>query len=273
MKIIKTKKAMSEISSATQRQGKSISFVPTMGALHEGHLSLVRKAKTLSDIVVVSIYVNPTQFGANEDFSRYPRPFENDCKLLRNEGVDFLFTPETMYDDGSAVTVDIGSIGNMLCGKSRPNHFRGVATVVLKFFNIVKPDFSLFGQKDAQQVAVIKQMVKDLDISTKVIVVPTVREKDGLAISSRNRYLSVKERSNAVSIYAALKFVRTAFVSGKCDSETVLKSAAKVMKGRCEYIAAVDPSTLQTAKKLKKGLLILAVMHLGKTRLIDNIFL
>lgn len=238
-----------------KRKDKQISFVPTMGALHPGHLSLVRAAARKGDIVIVSIFVNPPQFGPREDYKKYPRFFSRDKKLLEKCGVDILFYPEasSMYPSGYSTYVNEERLSNAMCGIKRPGHFRGVTTVVLKLFNIVQPDIAFFGQKDYQQALIIKKMVKDLNIPVKIEVLPTVREADGLAMSSRNQYLSPAERKRAVLPYQSL-----------------LKR--KPLKGfKLEYFVAVDKNTLEPVKKIKKGTLLAIAGWVGKTRLIDNI--
>jgi pantoate--beta-alanine ligase len=273
MVIIKSKTAIRTFCENAHNKGKTIAFVPTMGALHEGHLSLVRKARKLCDIVVASIYVNPSQFSPSEDFSRYPRPFNNDTKLLKSEGVDVLFAPSQMYSDNSSVVVEPGEVSTMFCGKSRPFHFRGVATIVLKFFNLICPDIAIFGQKDAQQVAIIKKMVNDFDLNVKIVVQPTIRDSKGLALSSRNKFLNPADYINALSIYAALSFVKKEFKRGIDSKSVLLKKASSIIQGDLEYIAAVDPCTFLPVKKLATGVVLVVAAKVGKTRLIDNMIL
>lgn len=235
-----------------KRSGKRISFVPTMGALHSGHLSLITAARRKSDIVAVSIFVNPTQFGPREDYKKYPRPFNRDKKLLEKCGADILFYPDAdqMYPEGYSTYVNEERLSKTMCGISRPGHFRGVTTVVLKLFNIVQPDIAFFGQKDYQQALIIKKMVKDLDLPIKIKLMPIIREKDGLAMSSRNQYLSPEERKKAALLYQML-----------------LKR--KKIKGiKLDYFVRVDKDTLRLAKK---GTLLAIAGWVGKTRLIDNI--
>ncbi len=270
MKIVKTKKAIASLSKLIHKDGGTIAFVPTMGALHEGHLSLVRIARKLADTVIVSIYVNPTQFGPNEDFSRYPRPFNEDLAKLKKEGVNVLFAPSNLYDFNSATFIDPGYIASVFCGASRIDHFRGVATVVLKLFNLVNPDIAIFGQKDAQQVCVIKQMVRDLDHPVKIVVAPIVREADGLALSSRNRYLTPDERSRANSLYNALNLVKKELAKGT-NINSALNKGKRVAKGDIEYLNVVNQSTFLPIKKIEKNALVIGAMRLGKTRLIDNL--
>lgn len=210
MVVVQKIQEMKEIAKKLKKEGKSIGFVPTMGYLHEGHLSLVRLSKQQNDITIMSIFVNPIQFGPNEDYDRYPRDFERDKSLAEKEGVDYIFYPsvEEMYPEDFKTVVSVKKITEIMCGKSRPGHFDGVATVVLKLFNIVNPDRAYFGQKDAQQLAVIKQMVKDLNLDVEIVPCPIVREQDGLAMSSRNVYLSEEERKSATVLYRALNLAK-----------------------------------------------------------------
>jgi pantoate--beta-alanine ligase len=250
-----------------------------MGALHAGHLSLVRAAKAANDAVVVSIFVNPTQFGPNEDFSRYPRTFEADCALLEAERVDFVFAPavEEIYPAGCSTYVSVEGIEDRLDGKSRPGHFRGVATVVAKLFHIAAPDRAYFGQKDAAQVAVLRKMVRDLNFSLELMVCPIVREADGLALSSRNRYLSDTDRKRALVLNRALRTAEAQFLSGVNSAQTLLESAREVLasepEARIDYLAAVDPLTLEDLELAGPGSLIAVAAWVGTTRLIDNVVL
>jgi pantoate--beta-alanine ligase len=256
-----------------KKKGRTIAFVPTMGCLHQGHVTLIRRAKTLGDRVVVSIYVNPAQFGKKEDFRRYPRDVRGDAKLLAREKADVLFAPENLYRKDACVTVEPGPMGDVLCGKSRPGHFRGVATVVLKLFNIVLPDIAVFGRKDAQQLAILEKMALDFNLPVKIMRAATVREKDGLAMSSRNRYLSASERKKAPSLYRALREVSLAFARGEKNARRVLARASCLAQGDLEYLEAVDRSTLMPVVRLKGGVLVAGAMRLGRTRLIDNLIL
>jgi len=254
-----------------------------MGALHEGHLSLVRAAKAKSEVVAVSIFVNPTQFGPNEDFARYPRDQEKDCELLEREGADLVFAPnaEEMYpersssESGTWVTVE--GLSDRLCGKSRPGHFRGVATIVAKLFNIVEPDLAFFGQKDAAQVAVIKRMVRDLNIPVQIEVCPIVRESDGLALSSRNAYLSPDERKMALVLHASLQRAQKMFDDGERDAAKIAAEAKKAFVWqpavKLDYFEIVDPETLESIAEVKKQSLVAVAAFVGNTRLIDNILL
>ena len=258
----------------------TIGLVPTMGALHEGHLSLIRAAKKQCDIVVATIFVNPTQFGPNEDFSRYPRTFSSDCALLEAEGVDILFAPtvEDMYPNGISRTfIEVPGISERLDGLSRPGHFRGVATVVAKLFHIVSPDRAYFGQKDAAQVAVLRAMVHDLDFPVELIVCPTVRDSDGLALSSRNQYLSPEERAQALALSRSLASVTAQVAKGIRDTaqlkSTILQDLQSIPALKIDYVEIVDPTTLEPIVDVQAGALIAVAAWLGKTRLIDNALL
>jgi pantoate--beta-alanine ligase len=259
--------------------GKRVGFVPTMGALHEGHRSLMERARTDCDIVVVSIYVNPTQFGPGEDFERYPRTFERDRKLCENAGVDLIFCPTNamMYLDGYATYVVVERLSEPLCGRSRPTHFRGVATVVLKLFNIVLPDIAYFGWKDAQQAIIIQRMVADLNLPIAIVAVPTVRETDGLAMSSRNQLLDPESRQQAPAIYAALEKARAAFEEqgvNECAALTALirEHIASHTAGRIDYVELVSLDRLEPLDHVEPGNTLVAVaVYLGGARLIDNI--
>jgi pantoate--beta-alanine ligase len=250
-----------------------------MGALHEGHLSLVRAARASSDVVAVSLFVNPTQFGPTEDFSRYPRNLEADCAMLERESVDVGFAPsaEEMYSPGAVTWVTVEGLSERLCGKSRPGHFRGVATVVAKLFNIVEPDVAFFGQKDAAQVAVIKRMVRDVNIPVKIEVCPTVRESDGLALSSRNAYLSADERKMALVLYASLQRAQKVFDSGERDVVKIVGEAKKAFVWQpavqLDYLEIVDPDELVAMASINRKALVAVAAFVGKTRLIDNILL
>ncbi len=275
MKIIKKISLLKKIILREKKKGR-IGFVPTMGYLHEGHLSLVRIARKYSDYVVCSIFVNPIQFGPNEDFSRYPRDIKRDEALLKKEKVDLLFYPSVkeMYAGDHKTYVEVTELSSILCGKSRPGHFKGVATVVLKLFNIVQPDIAVFGEKDFQQATIIKKMVADLNLDVKIVVAPIVREKDGLAMSSRNTYLSSEERSNATILYQALIWAKNSFNKENIRSPEYLINQMKQMietkGGLVDYIAVVDRKNLTPVRYLEKGNRILLAAFFGKTRLIDN---
>ena len=262
-----------------QSTPRSVGFVPTMGALHAGHRSLVQAARQRCDIVVVSIFVNPTQFGPNEDFSRYPRTLEQDCKMIEAESVDVVFTPtaEIMYPSGASTFVEVEGVSDRLDGASRPGHFRGVATVVAKLFHIVQPDFSFFGQKDAAQVAVLRKMVRDLDFPLEIVVCPTVREPDGLAMSSRNRYLSAEERRQALTLSRALHAAEAHAARGERRAAALLQTMRAALQEepaiRVDYIAIVDPDTLLPIDDVDGGGLLAIAAYVGNTRLIDNVLL
>jgi pantoate--beta-alanine ligase len=259
--------------------GKSLGLVPTMGALHAGHLSLVRAAKESCDAVAVSIFVNPTQFGPKEDFSSYPRVFEQDCQTLQAAGVDVVFAPsvEEMYPPGASTFVEVEGLSDRLDGASRPGHFRGVATVVAKLFHIFAPDVAFFGQKDAAQVAVLRRMVRDLRFAVELKVCPTMREPDGLAMSSRNRNLSEGERRQALVLYRALSAVEKRFQGGEVDSGKLIGEAQRILKEepgvQVEYFRVVDPETLEDVADVSPGSLVAVAARVGATRLIDNLLL
>jgi pantoate--beta-alanine ligase len=259
------------------RTAGTLGLVPTMGALHEGHLSLVRRARAENGAVAASIFVNPLQFGPNEDLAKYPRTFADDCEQLQREGVDILFAPSTgeMYRSGAATIVDPGPIGTRLDGASRPGHFVGVATVVAKLFHIAQPDRAYFGQKDAAQVAVLRQMVRDLDLPVEIVTCPIVRDADGLALSSRNRYLSLEERQPALVLSQTLRAIEGRIGEGIRESGSLLEpyvSGREKMPGfRLDYLAMVDPDTLLPVAEAVPGTLIAIAGWVGQTRLIDNV--
>lgn len=259
--------------------GRGIGFVPTMGALHEGHLSLVRAAKAACDAVVVSIFVNPTQFAPNEDFAKYPRTFEADCAALEREGADVVFAPtaEEMYTLGASTFVDVEGVSDRLDGASRPGHFRGVATVVAKLFNTVGPDRAFFGQKDAAQVAVLKKMVRDLNFPVELVVCPIVREPDGLAMSSRNRYLSAEERRKGLVLHRALGAAERLTKSGVTGAAGLIAVTEAVLATepgvRVDYCRVVHPNTLEDLADVRGGALVAVAAFVGTTRLIDNILI
>jgi len=258
---------------------KRLGFVPTMGALHEGHLSLVRAARAQSDAVAASIFVNPTQFGPNEDFAKYPRSLDRDCELLKKEGVDFLFAPsvEEMYPAGAITYVTVEGMSDKLCGKSRPGHFRGVTTVVSKLFNIVGSDVAFFGQKDAAQLAIIRRMVRDQNLPVEIVGCPIVREPDGLAMSSRNAYLDPQQRKSALVLSRALKEVERRFVGGECSADQLVSAGRAVFASepgaRLDYLEIVDPNTLDPIATIAGPALVAVAGFAGTTRLIDNVVL
>jgi len=267
---------MQKIADSIHRQGKTIGFVPTMGYLHQGHLDLVKIARRKSDIVVVSIFVNPTQFGPKEDLNKYPRDFNRDEKLLAKEKVDYIFYPtvKSMYPKNYATSIDLPSLTNVLCGKSRPAHFQGVATIVAKLFNIVKPDLAVFGQKDGQQAVIIKQMVQDLNFPIKIIVAPTTREKDGLAMSSRNIYLTPEQREQAVVLYHALQHAKKMIKDGEKNIHKIIALMEELIESipdaKIDYIQIVDADTLQPIQQISGKILIALAVKFGHCRLIDN---
>src|SRR6185312_6457675 len=276
MKIFPTIQEMRADSRAAHNVKQRIGFVPTMGALHEGHLSLVRAAKKQTDIVVASIFVNPTQFGPNEDFSKYPRTFERDSELFAKEGVDLLFAPSTeeMYPAGALTYVTVEGMSERLCGKSRPGHFRGVTTIVSKLFNIVEPGVAFFGQKDAAQLAIIRRMVRDLDIPVEIAVCPIVREADGLAMSSRNAYLDPLQRKAALVLHRSLREVSERFGSGEKSVSKLIDHGRAVFAPepsvRLDYLEIVNPDNLEGLERIEGSALVAVAAYLGKTRLIDN---
>lgn len=262
--------------SQARRQGQSIGFVPTMGYFHEGHLSLMRAARRDCGIVVVSIYVNPAQFGSGEDLGLYPRDLERDMRIASAEHIDVVFTPEdsVMYPDGYETFVDTGTVSETLCGSSRPDHFQGVATIIVKMLNIMRPDIAYFGQKDAQQVAVIKQVNRDLNLGAEIRVCPTVRGPDGLALSSRNAYLSEAERSEAKALYKALLRAAAAVAEGERDVSRLINLIEETINEgpllKIEYAEIVDSKTMQPVEKINNTTLAALAVRAGKTRLIDN---
>jgi len=260
-----------------RRSDKIIGLVPTMGCLHEGHLSLIRKARKECDEAIVSVFVNPTQFGEGEDYQRYPRNLERDINLSEREGVDVIFAPsvEDMYPENYSTFVQVeGKLSSVLEGASRPGHFRGVCIVLTKLFNIINPDLSFFGEKDYQQALIVKKMVRDLNIPTRIVLLPTVREKDGLAMSSRNSYLNEKERKAATILYESLKEAKKWIEDGERDSSRIVDKMrsfiAKEPLAKIDYIAIVDSESLKEVKEIKRGDLIALAVYIGKVRLIDN---
>ncbi|MGA8145382.1 MAG: pantoate--beta-alanine ligase [Candidatus Acidiferrales bacterium] len=276
MEIIHTVSWMKQVGRAARREDRALGFIPTMGALHKGHASLVQAAKAQCSPVVVSIFVNPKQFGPNEDFQKYPRTLESDRAILETLGVDYLFAPprEEIYPKGFRTTVDIEGLSSRLEGRSRPGHFQGVATIVLKLFEIVQPRFAYFGRKDAQQSRIIQQMAADLNLDTDVIVGPIVREPDGLALSSRNAFLSPADRRAATALSRSLAAVQREIASGERDSARLLVSARRVLDSepgvKIDYVEVVDAETLDPVPQLRGHCLLLVAAQVGKTRLIDN---
>jgi pantoate--beta-alanine ligase len=279
MKIISDINEMQTFAVNLRQEKKTISFVPTMGFLHEGHLSLMRIARPKCDVLVVSIFVNPTQFGPSEDFDKYPRNFEQDEKFCRSENVDIIFYPskETMYSDPYHTFVNVSALSETMCGLSRPGHFQGVATVVAKLFNIVKPHLAIFGQKDYQQALIIRQMVNDLNFDTEILTGPIVREADGLAMSSRNKYLSPEEREKARSLFKSLQLAAKLVREGKYDAAFISDQIRELLQQTggilIDYVAIVDGRNLQPVEKIGNNTLIALAAKIGGTRLIDNILI
>ena len=277
MKVVDTISRMSTLVKILKKEGKSIGLVPTMGYLHEGHLSLSRGAKKHTDVVVMSIFVNPLQFGPKEDFQKYPRDLKRDEALAASAGVDVIFTPsaDEMYPAGYSTYVNVEGMTDTLCGATRPGHFKGVTTVVAKLFEIVRPDIAYFGQKDAQQAMIVKKMAADLNMGLEVKVMPIVRESDGLAMSSRNVYLSVSERKDALVLNAALKKADEMIKSGERNPKKIIRAMEEMIEGvecaRVDYISAVDAATMKEVKAISGETLIALAIFIGKTRLIDNI--
>jgi len=279
MRIARTVAEVRAALAELRAQSRSVGLVPTMGALHQGHLSLVRAARAACDAVVATIFVNPTQFGPNEDFSKYPRTFQADCALLESEGVDLLFAPEPaeMYPEGSGTVIEVEGISDRLDGQSRPGHFRGVATVVAKLFNIIGPDKAFFGQKDAAQVAILRRMVRDLNFPLEIVVCPIVRDPDGLALSSRNRYLSPEDRQSALVLHRTLHRIEARAAAGEVDSSALLDAGLAVLAEepdvRLDYLRVVDPDTLEDRADVRQGALVAVAAWVGPARLIDNLLL
>lgn len=279
MKICKTIDEMRLAVREARRAEKRLGLVATMGALHEGHLSLVRAAKSACDVVAVSIFVNPLQFGPTEDLAKYPRTFERDSGLLEKEAVDFIFapTPAEMYPAGAVTYVTVEGLSDKLCGRSRPGHFRGVTTVVAKLFHIVEPDAAFFGQKDAAQSTIIRRMVQDLNLPIEIVVCPIVREPDGLAMSSRNAYLTPQERKSALVLHRSLTEIKNRFDLGERSTAKLIAAGKQLLSReagvRLDYLEIVDPSTLDPVTLLHRPALVAVAAIVGNTRLIDNIVL
>jgi pantoate--beta-alanine ligase len=279
MRIIRSIAEMQALCRTFHREGKTIGLVPTMGALHAGHLSLVRSARTQNDAVVVSIFVNPMQFGPNEDFGKYPRTFQQDSAQLDQAGVDYVFAPsvDEMYPAGAATYVHVEGLSEKLDGHSRPGHFQGVTTVVSKLFHIIPADRAYFGQKDAAQVAVIRKMVRDQDFDIEITVCPIIREKDGLAMSSRNAYLSATERKQALILHRALLRIQTMADTGEADANKLAAAGREILSeepaAKLDYFEIVDPDTLDPVRDISKGALVAVAAWIGNTRVIDNLVL
>lgn len=279
MLTISSASEMTQLSKDARRAGKRIGFVPTMGALHLGHISLVRAARPQSDVVVASVFVNPTQFAPTEDFTMYPRNLDEDSRVLAAEKTDFLFNPsvDEMYPNGASTWVTVEGISDKLDGRSRPGHFRGVTTVVTKLFNIVQPDRAFFGQKDAAQVSIIRKMVGDLALPIEIVVCPIVRESDGLAMSSRNSYLDAGQRVRATVLHRALMRVQKLAGQGETSADRLIAAGKQVMAEepsvRLDYLEVVHPDTLDPVAETAQGALVAVAAYVGGTRLIDNIML
>jgi len=276
VEIVRRVQAMREVSHQARGRKLKIGFVPTMGALHEGHLTLIRRVKERADVVVVSIFVNPTQFGPGEDFANYPRDLTADADLCVAEGVDYLFAPkaEEIYPEGSATHVEVTALSDRLEGKSRPGHFRGVTTVVLKLFEVVRPNIAAFGQKDAQQAVIVRRMVADLLLDVEILVLPIARDEQGIALSSRNAYLSPEEYEAAGAIPRALEAARHVVAEGQTVPEEVLLAAREVLEAeellQVDYLELVDPRNLEPLSVIDGEALLLVAVHCGSTRLLDN---
>jgi len=277
MKVIFSPQAIQKITLKLSKTGRTIGFVPTMGALHDGHLKLVKESRKKNDITVVSIFVNPAQFSLHEDLAKYPRPFNQDKKILEQKKVDYLFYPtaKTIYPSGFQTYVTTNKLINIFEDKSRPGHFVGVATIVLKLFNLVQPTNTYFGQKDFQQCVVIKQMIKDLNLPINIHIIPTVRDKDGLALSSRNIFLNTEERAQALNLYRSLLLGKKLIQSGNKNIQDIKTKMNNYLKKygliNLDYIEFCNPENLSPLKKISKKAVILIAAHVGKTRLIDNI--
>ena len=277
MEIAKTIESVRNLVKAARNQGKKIGLVPTMGALHIGHISLIEAAVKKCNFVVVSIFVNPTQFGPGEDFEKYPRPLDADLEICKKAGVDVVFAPtkEQMYGAENLTWINVEKLTEQLCGQSRPVHFRGVTTVCAKLFNIVEPDIAFFGQKDGQQAIVIKRMVTDLNMPLEIAICPTIREPDGLAVSSRNKYLTKQQKKDATLIYKSLQKCRQMIDARVTDSETIIAEMRKILSQapsiKIEYISIVDAETLQTTNLIARQVLAAVAVRIGSARLIDNI--
>ncbi|HUT46336.1 MAG TPA: pantoate--beta-alanine ligase [Sedimentisphaerales bacterium] len=277
MEVAKTIEEVRNLVNAARSEGRKIGLVPTMGALHIGHISLIEAAVKNCDFVIVSIFVNPAQFGPGEDFEKYPRPLEADLEMCKKAGVDVVFAPEPeqMYPTENITWVTVEKLTERLCGRSRPKHFRGVTTVCAKLFNIVAPDAAYFGQKDAQQVIVIKRMVADLNMPLEIVTCPTVREANGLAVSSRNQYLTAQQKKDAANIYKSLQTCRRMIDASTTETHQIIAEMQKILQqipsGQIEYISIVDAETLESIEKIAGKVLTAVAVKIGPARLIDNI--
>jgi len=279
MKIITSITEMQQAALALRREGRRIAFVPTMGFLHEGHASLLREGRTRGDVLVLSIFVNPIQFGPGEDLERYPRNLDGDCAIARACGVDIVFTPTAaeMYPAGFQTSIRVKELALPLCGASRPGHFDGVATVVAKLFNIVQPDVALFGRKDFQQLAIIRRMATDLSLPVEIVGMPIVREADGLAMSSRNAYLSADQRQSALCLYRAIRLVRERYAAGERQAARLIEAARDLIQAEpaaaIDYLELRDSASLETVSTVSDTTLMALAVKIGTTRLIDNTLL
>jgi pantoate--beta-alanine ligase len=279
MQIFRGIQQMHSLTNVLRREGKRVAFVPTMGCLHEGHASLLREGRTRGDVLVLSIFVNPIQFGPGEDLDRYPRNLDGDCDIARSCGVDIVFTPAAteMYPPGFQTAIRIKELALPLCGASRPGHFDGVATVVAKLFNIIQPDVALFGKKDFQQLAIIRRMTTDLSLPVEIIGMPIVRERDGLAMSSRNAYLSADQRQSALCLYRAIRLVRERYATGERHAARLIEAARDLIQAEpaatIDYLEFRDADTLETAADVSDTTLMALAIKIGTTRLIDNTLL
>jgi len=279
IKVIKEIDRMQQEANRLLHEGKTIAFVPTMGCFHDGHLALMREGRKHGDALVVSIFVNPAQFGPTEDYQTYPRELNQDIRLAESVGVDVVFAPEAnaMYERGHETYVNLETLRRRLCGPSRPGHFRGVATVVAKLFNIVKPHVALFGKKDYQQLAVIRRLARDLNYDIKIVGVPTVREADGLAMSSRNTYLSKKERRSALALYESLQLAQELVAQETKDAGKLIEEASRLIVSypdtKVDYVTLCDPDTLEDVERVDRPSLMALAVWVGRTRLIDNAIL
>jgi pantoate--beta-alanine ligase len=279
MEVAKTIQEVRNLVSAARNEGRKIGLVPTMGALHIGHISLIEAAVKDCDFIVVSIFVNPTQFGPGEDFEKYPRPLQADLKVCREAGVDVVFAPSSkqIYPTENITWVTVEKLTEPLCGRSRPVHFRGVTTVCAKLFNIVAPDVAYFGQKDAQQAIVIRRMVADLNMPLEIVICPTVREPNGLAVSSRNQYLTAQQKTDAANIYKSLQACRRLIETGTTETRQIIDEMQQILRqipsGEIEYVSIVDAETLESTEKIAGKVLAAIAVKVGPARLIDNILI
>lgn len=279
MRIVSKIAEMKAVAKEAKAQNRTIGFVPTMGFLHEGHLSLVRECRKSADVTAVSIFINPLQFGPKEDFKQYPRDLERDSHLLEREGVDYLFIPDEreMYPEGYKTTVEVADLQDKLCGRSRPGHFKGVTTVVLKLFHIVQPDLAFFGQKDAQQALILQKMAEDLNLDVEIRILPIVRDRDGLTLSSRNIYLSERERQAALVLTKSLKDAKIMFEEGERKAANIVGRMKGIIMqeplARIDYVEIVELEELNPIETIDRDVLVAAAVYIGKARLIDNIIL